>query len=90
MVYDGTQNSNNNRLKFYFNGVQQQLSFRGTIPNRLPSTGDPVELARNTIFSSFFNGVIDEATVAHDARSADWVKLCYMNQRAADALVKFR
>lgn len=90
MVYDGTQLSNTNRLKFYFNGVQQPLSMRGTIPNRLQSTADAVELARNTLVNNFFNGVIDEAVIARNARSADWVKLCYMNQKAVDALVKVR
>lgn len=31
-VFDGTQTGNANRLKIYLNGVQQSLSFNGTIP----------------------------------------------------------
>ena len=37
-----------------------------------------------------FIGKIDEVHVDKIVRSADWVKLCYMNQRADDKLVEFR
>jgi Concanavalin A-like lectin/glucanases superfamily len=36
-----------------------------------------------------FKGMIDETVVADQARSADWIQLCYMNQRLPDALVRF-
>lgn len=32
MVFDGTQTGNANRLKYWVNGVQQTLTFTGTIP----------------------------------------------------------
>jgi hypothetical protein len=35
-------------------------------------------------------GLIDELQVSKTARSADWIKLSYMNQKAQDALVQFR
>jgi hypothetical protein len=38
----------------------------------------------------FFNGLIDEVRVSSTAPSADWNKLCYMNQKQADALVVFK
>lgn len=38
---------------------------------------------------AFFNGAIDEVGVASTPRSADWIKLCYMNQKAQDALVQW-
>jgi hypothetical protein len=38
----------------------------------------------------YFNGKIDEVRVMNFAPSADWIRLCYMNQKAADALVEFR
>lgn len=38
----------------------------------------------------FFNGSIDEVRISSAARSPDWMKLCYMNQRADDRLVKFK
>ena len=37
----------------------------------------------------YFNGIIDEVRVAKIAFSKDWVKLCYMNQKAQDALVEW-
>lgn len=35
----------------------------------------------------YFNGVIDEVRVEKTTRNADWIKLCYMNQKEQDALV---
>jgi hypothetical protein len=32
MTFDGSQTGNSNRLKFYWNGVNQTLTFSGTIP----------------------------------------------------------
>lgn len=40
--------------------------------------------------SKCFYGTIDEVRIASVARSADWIMLCYMNQRAADVLVVFK
>jgi hypothetical protein len=37
-----------------------------------------------------FAGRIDEVRVCSVARSADWIRLCYMNQKQNDALVMFR
>lgn len=36
----------------------------------------------------FFNGVIDEVRISGIALNADWIRLCYMNQKEMDALVK--
>jgi hypothetical protein len=38
----------------------------------------------------YFRGKIDEIRVMNVALNADWNKLCYMNQKAEDALVEFR
>lgn len=38
---------------------------------------------------AYFNGIIDEVNVSSKPRNADWIKLCYMNQKAEDALVKW-
>jgi hypothetical protein len=37
-----------------------------------------------------FNGLIDEVRICSVVHSPEWVKLCYMNQRADDKLVEFR
>lgn len=38
---------------------------------------------------SYFKGYIDEVRMHDRAVSRDWIKLCYMNQRADDHLLKF-
>jgi hypothetical protein len=38
----------------------------------------------------FFNGTIDEVRIMTRAISADYIKLCFMNQKANDALVIFK
>jgi hypothetical protein len=38
----------------------------------------------------YFKGGIDEVRILNTAQSADWVKLCYMNQRSDDRLVVFK
>lgn len=36
-----------------------------------------------------FRGMIDEVRIANEAYGPDWIKLCYMNQKEQDALVKW-
>jgi len=38
----------------------------------------------------FFNGIIDEVTISGTVRSADWIRLCYENQKPGSALVTIR
>jgi hypothetical protein len=38
----------------------------------------------------FFKGKIDEVRIGNKALSADWIKLCYMNQKTDDKLVIFK
>lgn len=38
----------------------------------------------------FFSGSIDEVRVMKTAVSADWVKLCYMSQKAGNTFVRFK
>ena len=38
----------------------------------------------------YFDGKIDEVRISNMSRSADWEKLCYMNQKEYDALVVFK
>ena len=38
----------------------------------------------------FFDGKIDEVRISNVARSADWIKLCFMNQRGDDKLLGFK
>ncbi len=38
----------------------------------------------------YFKGKIDEVSVSGVARSGDWIRLCYMNQRSDDRLVQLK
>ncbi|HEX2952262.1 MAG TPA: DUF2341 domain-containing protein, partial [Armatimonadota bacterium] len=44
----------------------------------------------NSLSDKYFKGNMDEAMILATARSADWIKLCFMNQKEGDALVSFK
>ena len=50
---------------------------------RLPAINNPGQTWRH------FTGTIDEVRISNIAQSADWIKLCYMNQRLDDRLVMY-
>lgn len=58
VVYDGTQTGNANRLKFYFNGVQDNsIAFTGTIPATLLANSAAVRLGKwGGNLTRYFNG----------------------------------
>jgi hypothetical protein len=62
--------------------------------NRLPrprtTTYDVAIGLEQTRTATAFNGIIDEVRIASIAPGADWIKLCYMNQKPNDALVVFK
>ena len=49
-----------------------------------------IDLPNNSEGYCFFKGSIDEVRIFSAAQSPDWVRLCYMNQRADDRLVVFK
>jgi heme-binding NEAT domain protein len=86
MVFDGTQTGNSNRLKFYLDGVEQTVTYSGTIPATSPNNTTPLQIASGE-GSLYWDGVIDEARVASVARSADWIAAQYLSQ--TDALITY-
>jgi hypothetical protein len=77
----------------YVNGVLE-----GSDAHSLPVYGEGSdEIGRSQYDASnisgggplYFNGTLDELRIEKVARSEDWIKLCAMNQRADDKLVKF-
>lgn len=48
-----------------------------------------VTLPNNTSGYCFFKGAIDEVRIDRGARSAAWIRLCYINQRPDNQLVAF-
>jgi hypothetical protein len=64
-----------------------------TLPRK---TTDDVTIGKYLSYSKIdgsycpFKGMIDEVRISNVARSADWIKLCFMNQKPLDALVKMK
>jgi hypothetical protein len=91
----GTREGNTENL--YLDGTLVNTNtFSGTISN-FGDTGSDVSIGRYlqyvTEFNqgfAFFNGAIDEVRISNVSRSADWIRLCFMNQTANNALVEFR
>lgn len=79
---------------FYVNGELVDSAIAVTAANAPRSTEADVSIGKflsmpsDTIEGmSSFRGKIDEVRIANVAPSANWIKLCYMNQKEQDALV---
>jgi hypothetical protein len=86
------------RQYLYVNGNPADSSIV-TVPDTVPrDTGNDFTIGRyiQAITSGpaegfgYFHGSMDEVCVSNVARNAAWIRLCYMNQRATDALVQFK
>ena len=89
VVIDRSGNSN---CKMYIDGVDRtpgalngDILTVGPIANTLP-----LRIGIEADAGYPYKGSIDEIVMAYTVRSADWVKLCYMNQKPVDALVVFQ
>jgi hypothetical protein len=73
MVFNGSETGNENRLKCYVDGVQQSLTFTGTIPTKTADTGtNHLELGRQG--TTYFTGQLDEARISNTPRTPAWIK----------------
>ncbi|MBN1758940.1 MAG: DUF2341 domain-containing protein [Chitinispirillaceae bacterium] len=84
--------SANNKCAIYLDGID--VSSR-------PAAGDitglgevvnsvPLRIGAESDGEGPLLGSLDECSLSVRARSADWIRLCYMNQRMDDMLVEFR
>jgi hypothetical protein len=73
-------------MRIYVNGVLEgTFAQTGTLNNY----SRPVTLGKyEHDVASNFNGTLDEVRISKTARSADWIKLAYMNQREDQKLVE--
>jgi hypothetical protein len=81
---------------FYLNGELVDDTISVTPANVSRYTGDDVTIGKFLSMPSdtiegkcAFLGKIDEVRISNVESSADWIKLCYMNQKGQDALVKW-
>jgi hypothetical protein len=88
--FSGVYNGSNDSVFLYVNGVKQSTAAKAS--NGVSSSrNDALELGRCSEDHDFyFPGKIDQAVLSRTARSADWIKLCYENQRTAQTLVSFQ
>jgi hypothetical protein len=70
-------------IEYYVNGVLEVEEG----PGNVSSGFEILSIGNNADRNRSFDGVLDEARIHGEARSADWVKLEYENQRAGGKLV---
>jgi hypothetical protein len=87
MVFDGSQAGNAGRLQIYVNGIQQALTFTGTIPAVTPATAHALRLAATSDGAHFFNGVLDEVRISTVARSVHWIATEHSNMSSPATFV---
>jgi hypothetical protein len=74
-------------VRLYANGAEASVSNLISVNPRTNSK--PVCFGASTGYS-FVKGTMDEIRIEGTPRSADWIRLCYMNQRMDDKLAAFR
>jgi hypothetical protein len=80
-----------------YDGSVMRIYTDGVLEGELTCTTPCLTNDRNLIIGEnqgvsprFFNGAIDEIRVLHSVETADWIKLCYMNQKTDDQLFFFK
>lgn len=83
--------SNNKNCRLYIDGTDVtppsafgDITTVGTITNSFP-----LRLGADAKGGCPWSGSLDECSLAFTARSTDWIRLCYLNQKAKDALVQW-
>jgi hypothetical protein len=86
-----------NRQYLYLDGQPVDSTVRVAYDSVSRNTNADVTLGRyqNSVAYAnegycFFDGKIDEVRISSAVRSADWIRLCYMNQRGDDRLTRFK
>jgi hypothetical protein len=76
-VFDGALSGNENRLKIYVNGVQQSMTYTGTIAATLVDSAASLKLGETIYSSGSMNGYLDEARLYNRAFSTSEIKSLY-------------
>jgi len=89
-LFVSVDRSDNGRCKMYIDGIDRTGVLRGNV-SRVAEVANALSLRIGTENDDNYSykGAIAEASIAFAARSADWVKLSYMNQKERDALVNW-
>jgi hypothetical protein len=80
----------NGNCRMYIDGIDRTGGAYGNVANVSAVTNTlRLRIGSENNTYHFYGGAIGEATIAFAARSADWVKLSYMNQKEQDVLVEW-
>jgi hypothetical protein len=83
--------SSNANCRLFLDGAEMAKSTRGSVTNTGNVTNTvPLRIGAQADDQNYFDGSIDELIVSFAPRSADWIKLSYMNQKSQNSLVTFR
>ena len=75
----------------YVNGVLVDSTITYTEAGIKRITTDNVFIGRRTLDTTrYWNGMIDEVRICSWPHSANWIRLCFMNQKTEDQLLEFR
>jgi len=74
-------------IRLYVNGMEVSMSNAISI---IPGTSSSPLFIGKSDGTSFVRGMMDEIRIERVARSADWIRLCYMNQRIDDKLIQLK
>jgi hypothetical protein len=80
----------NESVSIFVNGepvIDTIIHFGYTATPSQPSRSSVIGAA-DMVSWEFLNGSLDEVRVERRARSADWIKLCYQNQRTGSTFVR--
>jgi hypothetical protein len=77
----------------YVNGICVDSSIITIATSSSRNTDQPLEIGHcpdgGEDPDRYFKGIIDEVRIAGIAYSPNWIKLCYLNQKEADKLLKW-
>ncbi len=71
MVFDGSGESNNDKLKLFINGREIGLIYKHVIPSYTPVNNEPVKISSTIGNNSMIDGCIDDVRIWNDALSND-------------------
>jgi hypothetical protein len=90
----GVRDGNNQYL--YLDGELVNNAYGVAVDSSARNTADDFSIGKYLRYAAYagqgfcwFDGKIDEVRVSSKSLSADWIKLCYMNQKEPDALLKW-
>lgn len=85
-VYDGTQGTNNAKLKIYVNGIDKSNTYSGTLPTALTTITGRIQIGARDDVSDYFDGLIDEVKIINDALTASQIISYYQCDSSPAAL----